>query len=157
MNLSWSAGKGKKEKCTLCCDVFDPPEDIKIVKTVENDKGDSNDDENDEIITVSAEDYGDYFLNKLDNTGKAKSCIHVIGSDNDSVCRRLAWLINVPFTGCRSHRLSLEAKRLYDMDDREERPIHLALIKSRKSMVKLSQLKYASLQVKDSSQGRALE
>ena len=29
VNLSWSAGKGKREKCTLCCGVFDLlPEDM---------------------------------------------------------------------------------------------------------------------------------
>ena len=53
--------------------------------------------------------------------------------------------MNVPFNGCRSHRLSLAAKRLFFMGDHDERPIHRALIKSRRLMVKLSQLKNASL------------
>ena len=69
----------------------------------------------------------------------------MIGADNASVCRRLARLMNVPFNGCRSHRLSLAAKRLFFMGDHDERPIHRALIKSRRLMVKLSQLKNASL------------
>ena len=76
----------------------------------------------------SAEDYGDYILNELDNIGKSKSCIHVIGADNASVCRRLARLMNVPFNGCRSHRLSLAAKRLFFKGDHDERPIHLVKI-----------------------------
>ena len=54
---------------------------------------DSAGDENDETITFSAEDYGDYILNELDNIGKSKSCIHVVGADNASVCRRLARFI----------------------------------------------------------------
>jgi len=145
VNLSWSAGKGKREKCTLCCGVFDLPEDMEMVENVEDDEEDSADDENHETITFSAEDYGDYILNELDNIGKSKSCIHVVGADNASVCRRLARLMNVPFNGCRSHRLSLAAKRLFFMGDHDERPIHRALIKSRRLMVKLSQLKNASL------------
>ena len=97
------------------------------------------------MITFSAEDYGDYILNELDNIGKRETCIAVIGADNAAVCRRLARLMDVPFNGCRSHRLSLAAKRLYDTGDHDGRPIHRALIKTQKLMVRLSQLKNASL------------
>ena len=67
VNLSWSAGKSKKEKCTLCCGVFDLPEDMEMVENIEDDEEESENDENDETITFSAEDYGDYVLNEIDN------------------------------------------------------------------------------------------
>ena len=116
-----------------------------MVENVEDDEEDSADDENHETITFSAEDYGDYILNELDNIGKSKSCIHVIGADNASVRRRLARLMSVPFNGRRSRHLGLAAKRLLFRGDHDKRPTHPALIKSRRLMVKLSQVKNASL------------
>ena len=53
--------------------------------------------------------------------------------------------MKAPFNGCRSHRLNLAAGRWYNIGDHDKRPIHCTSTKAQKSMVKLNQLKNASL------------
>ena len=120
--------------------VFDLPDEMQMVGDFK-DEEDEEGDESDEGVSFSVEDYSDYIINELDNICKDRTCVHVIGVDNASECRMLARLSNVPFIGCRSHRLSLAAKRLCDLGDRDDRPIHRALIKSQKLINRLCQLK----------------
>ena len=93
-----------------------------------------HEDNEDEEVALVAEDYGGFVLSELGSTStrKRRSCVSVVGSFSANVCGKLAVLLDVTFTGCRPHRLSLATKALHNKGENDVRSTRRVLTKVQK-------------------------